>query len=77
MHLQNLSIAILTFSVIILAVNSNNAFWRPGVSLGNFSRDMDVSAFMQTRLATEYGNWCGGYYIFMTICGIKNVIDPG
>ena len=77
MHLQNLSTAIITFFVIILAVNSNTAFWMPGVALGNFSRTTDVSAFYKTRLATETGKWCGGYYVFMKICGIKNKIDLG
>ena len=77
MNLQNLSIAIIILFVIILAVNSNTAFWMPGVALGNFSRTTDVSAFMKTRLATETGTWCGGYYVFMKICGIKNIIDLG
>ena len=49
MHGQNLSIVIRIFSVIILVVNSNTAFSMPGASLGNFSRDIDESAFMKTR----------------------------
>ena len=79
MHLQNLSTAILIFSVIIRAVNSNTAFWMPGVALGNFSRTTDVSAFYKTRLDTEKKGLkpCGGFYVFMKICGIKNKIDLG
>ena len=74
MHLQNLSIVIITLSVIILAVNSNTAFWMPPVALaGNFSRETDVSGFMKTRLAIETCFFCGGYYVAMTIC---KILDP-
>ena len=39
----------------------------------------DVSAFYKTRLDTEKKGLkpCGGFYVFMKICGIKNKIDSG
>ena len=48
---------------------------------GNDSTDsiknIDVPGFERTSLKIEFGHNCGGYWIFMQICNLKNEIDDG
>ena len=41
------------------------------------TKNIDVPGFERTSLKIEHGHYCGGWYIFMQICNLKNEIDDG
>ena len=41
------------------------------------TKNIDVPGFERTSLKIEFGHNCGGYWIFMQICNLKNEIDDG
>ena len=84
MYLQNFKILVI-FSVIYVSIKSTSAVQIPSiamaqaqrVSLGNLTRNIEVSGFKKTSLTTRTWDWCGGYYVYMQICGLKNHMDDG
>ena len=38
---------------------------------------IELTGFERIRLETEYGHWCGGYFVYMEICNIENHLDKG
>ena len=74
---QTQSIYLGNLSRNINTLNSNTAIRVLGMA-GNSSRIIDESAFMQTQLDIHSGiGGCGGWYVFMKICGFKNKVDEG
>ena len=41
------------------------------------TKNIDVPGFERTSLNIEFGHNCGGYWIFMQICNLKNERDDG
>ena len=82
MYLQHFKILVI-FSVIYVSLKSTSAVQIPSiamaqaqrVSLGNLTRNIEVSGFKKTYLTTRTWDWCGGYYVYMQICGLENHMD--
>ena len=83
MYLQNFKLVVVIFSVICVSIKSTSAVQIPSiamaqaqrVSLGNLTRNIEVSGFKKTYLTTRTWDWCGGYYVYMQICGLENHMD--
>ena len=75
-QMQNI---VVIFSVIFLVSTSASIATAEAqrVYSGNLTRNIEVSGFKKTYLTTRNWNYCGGWYVYMQICGLENHMDDG
>ena len=88
MYLRHFKILVIILSVIItLSITPTSTVGIPKSKLPNkaagqtqkssVNRNIDVSGFYKIKMTNANSNYCGGYYVYMQICGMQNHLDKG